>query len=237
VFFHLDEVEVYGPVDAGGALTNLALHRPARQSSVSQWSTPKPLPVLSSVFPTSDWIRRGRKLAGDLRPSGIDVTPFLRQLEQVAQRLKLLPPDASEQSRRAPYLETRWIVRALVFANPLLEFDRLLFVKRFTQETYPDVCLNHMPWASRPGGDICILSALAGARLFASVGTPGDSPLRVREVLNRALGAGHVHGLDLSWDASRAVFGYARSETDSPPEGWLDRARSYHLRRTVEPTP
>ena len=37
-----------------------------------------------------------------------------------------------------------------------------LFVKRFTQETYPDVCLNHMPWVSRPGGDLCVLT-MAGA--------------------------------------------------------------------------
>ena len=39
----------------------------------------------------------------------------------------------------------------MALANPLLNFDRLLFVKRFCQETYPDVCLNHMPWVSRPG--------------------------------------------------------------------------------------
>ena len=38
IFFHLDEVEVYGP-----EAPNLALHRPADQSSLSQWSTPKRL--------------------------------------------------------------------------------------------------------------------------------------------------------------------------------------------------
>jgi mono/diheme cytochrome c family protein len=42
--------------------------------------------------------------------------------------------------------------------------------------------------------------------------------------------------MDLWWDGSRVVFGYARTPTDEPPEGWLDRARSYHFRRTVEPT-
>jgi mono/diheme cytochrome c family protein len=42
--------------------------------------------------------------------------------------------------------------------------------------------------------------------------------------------------MDLWWDGSRIVFGYARTPTDAPPEGWIDRAKSYHFRRTVEPT-
>jgi mono/diheme cytochrome c family protein len=42
--------------------------------------------------------------------------------------------------------------------------------------------------------------------------------------------------MDLWWDGSRIVFGYARAQSDQPPEGWLDRAQSYRLRRTVEPT-
>ena len=40
-YLHLDEVEVY----AAGDQTNLALRRPADQSSVSEWSTPGPAPT------------------------------------------------------------------------------------------------------------------------------------------------------------------------------------------------
>jgi hypothetical protein len=240
VFFHLDEVEVYGgpgPEVGEASLegTNLALHRPACQSSISQWSTAKPLPVATRLFPTREWIERGHKLAEELRHSGVEVAAFLGGLDQVARKLGDLPAGASEEERRRLYLEARWMVRALAFANPLLNFDQLLFVKRFTQETYPDVCLNHMPWVSRPGGDLCVLSAPPGRKLFASLGNPGDAPPQLRHLLNRALGPGHVHGMDLGWDGDRVVFGYARAERDEPPEGWLDRARSYHLRRTVEP--
>lgn len=42
-YFHLDEVEIYGHPASGGASTglrNLALNRPAQQSSHSEWSTP-----------------------------------------------------------------------------------------------------------------------------------------------------------------------------------------------------
>ncbi|MBE3070589.1 MAG: discoidin domain-containing protein, partial [Planctomycetes bacterium] len=220
LFFHLDEVEVYGPADPAA---NLALGRPADQSSLSPWSTAKireaPAPA---AYPTGPVLDRGRRLADDLRRAGLDTGPHERALADVAARLAALPADAPADVRRAVYLDARRAVRRLAFANPLLEFDRLLFVKRFTQEAYPDVCLNHMPWVSRPGGDICILEGL-------------ESPREVRTLLAGALGPGHVHGMDLWWDADRVVFGYAKARTDQPPEGWLDRTTSYRLRRTEEP--
>jgi Hydrazine synthase alpha subunit middle domain/F5/8 type C domain len=239
IFLHLDEVEVYG---TAAPKRNLALHQPANQSSLSQWSTAKPLSAPNRIrqYPTAAFIERGRKLAADLQQAGVDCAPALRSLDDAAQHLQALPKDASDDLRRAAYLQARWAVRGLVFANPGLDFDRLLFVKRFTQETYPDVCLNHMPWCSRPGGDLCILSAAKGQKLSTALAAPGGESnagtANLRSILNRALGPGHVHGMDLWWDGSRVVFGYARTPTDEPPEGWIDRARSYHFRRTVEPT-
>jgi Hydrazine synthase alpha subunit middle domain/F5/8 type C domain len=235
IFLHLDEVEVYGP---GAPERNLALHRPAKQSSISQWSTAKSLrgPDAPTTYPTAAFLERGRNLAAELQQAGVDCQASLRKLDKAARNLRALRLDASDGARRALYLQARWIVRELVFLNPALDFDRLLFVKRFTQETYPDVCLNHMPWCSRPGGDLCLLSARVGGKLSSGLATPGESQLNLRYLLNRALGPGHLHGMDLWWDGSRVVFGYARTPTDEPPEHWLDRARSYHFRRTVEPT-
>ncbi|MGQ9732926.1 MAG: HzsA-related protein, partial [Candidatus Zipacnadales bacterium] len=110
----------------------------------------------------------------------------------------------------------------IAFSNPALDFDSLLFVKRHTQQTYPDVCLNHMPWTSRPGGDICVLSPLS------PTGT-------VTPLLRGALGPGHVHGMDLSPDGKRVAFGYARRPTPEPPSQWLDRAAAFVLRQQEEP--
>jgi len=236
IFFHLDEVEVYGPGDDAKA-NNLALDQPADQSSTSPWSTIK-LPRRRG-YPTAQCIDQARRLAADLRRRGVDVDPLLRQLDAAAGRLAALPGDAPDDAKRALYLHTRWIIRRLVFTDPLLSFDRLLFVKRFTQETYPDVCLNHMPWVSRPGGDICILGPAGGSPLRAALADPpsgmGQVAASLRYLLNSALGPGHVHGMDLWWDADRVVFGYARARSDEPPPGWLDRRASYHLRRTEEP--
>jgi mono/diheme cytochrome c family protein len=232
VFFHLDEVEVYGP---GPQAMDLALHRPCDQSSLSPWSTSKV--HAPREYPIRDSIDRSRRVAAHLAESGADLTAPLRDLQAVEGRLRALPAGAGEAERRSLYLEARWIGRRISFSDPLLAFDRLLFVKRFTQETYPDICLNHMPWVSRPGGDICVLAVEGGLRALADPGPnePGKPAARLRSILNGALGPGHVHGMDLGWDAGRIVFGYARARSDRPPEGWLDRARSYHLRRTEEP--
>lgn len=244
VFFHLDEVEVFGP-DAEGS--NLALHRPADQSSASQWSTAKPLGRNRDPrrYPVAEFIASGRNLAEHLQSTGADCARPLRRLARLEARLVSLGKDASAEEQKALYLAVRRRVRELAFMNPLLDFDQLLFAKRFTQETYPDVCLNHMPWVSRPGGDICILTSGKG-NVFRALATrnqrrdadpPDAEPAAatVRQVLHRALGPGHVHGLDLSWDGQRVVFGFARAQGDTPPEGWLDRSQSYRLRRTVEP--
>jgi hypothetical protein len=223
IFFHLDEVEIYGPQDPKH---NLALGKPVDQSSISPWSTAKARAQIKpvKVFPTVYFLKRGHKLANDLQSMGVDTRSFTLGLKKLAVQLKKLDPDASEETRRDLYLQVRSVVRKLAFTNPLLNFSELLFVKRFTQETYPDVCLNHMPWVSRPGGDICI------ARLSSNEVKPS-----VRNLLKGALGPGHVHGMDLWWDADRVVFGYARAKSDQPPAGWKDRRTNYELRRTQEP--
>ncbi len=223
IFFHLDEVEVYGPDDPQ---KNLALKRPADQSSLSQWSVArdlgrKPVPM---VFPTADWIRRAQTILADLQTAGVDVSGFADELAAMAETLPEEPEAGTEAERRETYLRARRLVRRLAFANPLLDFDKLLFVKRFTQETYPDVCLNHMPWVSRPGGDLCVLT-------FPGV----DRAPQVRRILKGALGPGHVHGVDLHWDGERIVFGYAKAKSNEPAQGWLDRRTNFDLRRNEEP--
>ena len=234
IFLHLDEVEIFG---ANAPDKNLALGKRADQSSVSPWSTTKVTgvnPAAPVVCPTHEIIQRGRLLAADLERAGVDTTPYVLALDDVAKHLEQLPETEPDAARRRLYFDSRRVVRQLAFANPLLQFDQLLFVKRFTQQTYPDICLNHMPWVSRPGGDICVLS-----HPF----TDGEHEPQVRNVLAGQLGPGHVHGMDLWWDADRIVFGYARKNSFDPPiTPWPPLfcacRNDVHdiLRQTIEPT-
>jgi hypothetical protein len=221
IFLHLDEVEIYAADDPD---KNVALHCRADQSSLSPWSTDKLSANLAPALPSiiKRVVRQGLMLADDLERMGVEVDPSRKQLAAIAE----LPGTANqnEQQLQDLYLAARWIVRRMAWDNPLLRFENLLIVKRFTQETYPDICLNHMPWVSRPGGDICTLSLHGPATL------PGTRPL-----INGRLGPGHVHGVDLDWDARQIVFGYAQADSEQPVEGWLDRRTNYDLRRDVEP--
>ena len=218
--------------DAAGACDGVK-----NQASLSQWSTVKHRPGEESgpLYPTAAVLANGGKLLHEFKKSGSDIAFAQSRLAQLERRCQELGPNPPPDSARSLYLEARWAVRQIVFSNPLLNFDRLLFVKRFTQESYPDVCLNHMPWVSRPGGDLCILSSAAPDKLASALANPEASGLNLRSILNRSLGPGHVHGMDLWWDGNRVVFGYAKAKQDAPPDGWLDRTKSYHLRRTEEP--
>lgn len=176
------------------------------------------------VPPVRETLQRARRLLADFQiPPPESLQRLGCRAEALARRERREGPDPAP--RGALCREARWLARQIAFRNPRLDIKRLLVVKRFTQETYPDICLNHMPWVSRPGGDICIL-ALRG----------WDQPPEARNLLGGALGPGHVHGMDLSWDADRVVFGYAQARSDRPPAGWLDRRSNFDLRRAEEPT-
>ena len=185
---------------------------------------PAPATPVSTRFPTVEFLARARLVAADLKRGGVNVQPHQQALAAIEAELQALPADAAPQRQKEIYLKTRWAMRRLAFSNPLLGFRELLFCKRFAQETYPDICLNHMPWVSRPGGDLCVVT-LAG---------PEGEP-RPRALLSGALGPGHVHGMDLRWDATRVVFGYAKSKSNEPVKDFPGRLGHQH-RLDNEPT-
>jgi hypothetical protein len=153
-FLHLEEVEVFGPADAA---RNLALHRPADQSSLSAWSQPHSL----EGGPVVDWTRRAKdvlafcdRLLGELPKQGSALTSA--EQSSFKERLAALRALPSSRHIQAEYLEARWLQRRLALANPLLDFESILVTKRVPGS------FNHMSdqyygWWSRPGGGIYLL--------------------------------------------------------------------------------
>jgi hypothetical protein len=143
--------------------------------------------------------------------------------QKLAAQLAASPGDLVAHGRL--WLEARRVLRAVALANPAIGFDELLFVKQFPPHTSRNITRSY-PWKHKPGGDLCVLSGLAP-----------DAPLR--EVLRGRLGPGHVRGLDLWWDADRAVFGYAR-QANWPPavdtgQYAVEGLNTVTLRKTHEP--
>ena len=195
-YFHLDEVEIY----AVGDRRNVGRGKPATQSSVSQWSqrhvalpaTAAPAPV----YDTARVIQRGLMLADKLRSMKVDVDRQADKLRQVAARLRQLPAGAPDEARRRLYLEAHWAVRRMTLANPLLDFDTILFVKR-APGVFPHMSDQFYGWFSRPGGGICLLDGIKTDRS------------RVR-CLTDDLPPGSFLSPDLSYDGKRVLFAYCR---------------------------
>ena len=192
-WLHLDEVEVFGPA---APAKNLALHRPADQISISQWSRDhRPAPEI-------DWARRTRQVVGfcerllaELRAAGqtANEAEYLKALAALKERTSTLTPSRA----KADYLEARWLQRKLALANPLLDFDAILITKRIPGS------FNHMSdqyygWWSRPGGGLYLL------KQFKS-----DAP--VLECLTESFKEpGSFLRPALSYDAKKVLFAWCK---------------------------
>ncbi|HUU90785.1 MAG TPA: SUMF1/EgtB/PvdO family nonheme iron enzyme [Phycisphaerae bacterium] len=140
-WLHLDEIEVYGPDDPN---KNIALNKPADQSSGGPWSTRKRVtgktakrPKAKAAVPqgpyiatVQDVLASGALLAEDLRSAGVDTAAFGQAAAEIAKALKALAPDSPELSSHTLYFRARRAVRDLALENPVLDFDEVLLVSR-----------------------------------------------------------------------------------------------------------
>lgn len=201
-YFHLDEVEVYGSADA--AAVNLAFGKPATQSSVSPWSVYHPIPGTPEAelrYPVELWIERGEKLAASLLEMNLsaeaetEVRRELQELQEVAQSLAVDPALPAE-ARRTAYFRVCKAIRRMSRANPLLDFDRLVFVKR-APPAFHHMSDQFYGWWCRPNGGLYVMEQWKT-----------DRP-RLR-CLTASLPSGSVIRPDVSYDGNKILFSYAR---------------------------
>ena len=123
------------------------------------------------------------------------------------------------------WLEAREVLREFVFAQAPIDFDELVFIRRFAPHTVANITRAYA-WRYKPGGDIVVLSGIH----------PGGA---VRDLIDGRLGPGHVRGMDLWWEADRLVFSYAR-QGDWPPhvdttDSVVEGTHVWELRNRHEP--
>jgi len=202
-YLHLEEIEVYSPDDP----TNLALHRPATQSSISQWSIAEkrqPAADAAQVVFTpqrlQDIIDGGRQqMEHILRLGEKNVESELVQLQRLEKEIAELNVNAPDLQDRLVnlFFQIRWTIRSAAMKNPLLDFDDLVFVKRLPGN-FRCHCDEYLSYWSRPGGELCILED------FKS-----DNPT-VKSLTAGLLPPGDITRPELSYDGSRILFSYCR---------------------------
>jgi len=206
-YFHLDEVEVYCP----GFESNIAPGKRATQSSVSQWSVAHAAAKECSTFPTAKVIERGLLLAENLRQGGAKIETQAEMLRGLAERLKQLAADTSEEEQRELYFQARWTVRKMAMANPLLDFERIVFTKQ-VPPAFPHMSDQYYGWWSRPGGGIYVLE-----------GFKGESP-KLR-CLTEDFPAGSFIRPDLSYDGKKVLFAYCRFYPETHKMEKIDKGK------------
>jgi hypothetical protein len=143
--------------------------------------------------------------------------PDLKREEAALAALKPDPQD-DEARQRAAFAELTALRRRIAFKNPLLDFDRIVFLKHnkqvrgerhmvdqyfgFTAEKAGGVYVLEQPFGDRPA----VRSLLAEARV-------GNGRLRGRALENQ----GGFIALDLDWDAQSLLFAFTEAEHELPP--------------------
>ena len=192
-YFHLDEVEVYAP----GTNRNLALGKPATQSSVSQWSVAHGgAPAKPRGTSTAGVVEHGLRLAESLRRQGVKVDTEAEVLRRVGEAVGQLPAGAGDEARLKLLEEASGAVRTLALRNPLLNFDSILFVKS-APGMFPHMSDQFYGWWSRPGGGLYVLQNFKRAQPKLRCLTDGWAP-------------GNFLRPDLSYDGRRALVAYCK---------------------------
>lgn len=242
--FALDEIEVYGQ-DQPEA--NLALGKPADQKSVGTASRAKPgaqawgLSVAEAAGPPAFSLQhlgavleRGRQLLERLRrldcaaPRLAELTASWRQIEARYDEL-VRGEQVSEDRRRALYLAARRALRQIAFCHPLLDFDRLLFLKRHDPGGLYHMVHQFYGFGARPGGGLYVLCEPFSENPQL-VDLLQDAVVQQGRLAGRALQPGSFLSPDLSFDGQRILFAY--SECGGEGIEWSERA-SYHIFRVA----
>lgn len=221
VSFHLDEVEVYGATEP---TVNLALNKPADQSSAGRWSVPKPGAVgppdgSYAVRRTLEVLAGARRALEHLaRADGNARSAQEAELDRLQERAEALErADATEEAaRKEVYLAARATLREVLLSHPALRFGALLFVKRHPG-VLAHMCDQYFGSFARGGGGLYVLAGLGGR-------------LTLTDLIAGRLPDGSYLGPDLSWDGERVVFAYAKVDPTRQAVRWDGSAElAYHL--------
>lgn len=180
-------------------------------------------------------LRRSAALLNDLKgmPSAPDLGGLAKQLETLrAEAAQTAEQDAEAQLKL--FDKARKLRRRIVLSNPLLNFDKILFIKRH-RSTFNHMCDQYYGVNARPGGGLFVLdnpfSDKPTVRNVLADSVVANGPLE-----GTKLEGGSFQAPDLSYDGKSIVFAYVTCTGDrahrhhiDPKRGHWDEGRSYHI--------
>jgi len=196
------------------------------QKVYSQAYHPASTILLGDKTPLDVVLRRTSTLMADLNGSdgAVDLAALRPALADIRKRAASVDSE-DEDALYELYVEACKLRRRVVFANPLLNFGKMLAVKRhFARKSH--MCDQYFGFHARSGGELLLLSnpfARNGSGPTATNVLAGSTVEQGR-LAGRRLEGGSFLSPDLSYDGKTIVFAYAECEGS----GWSTNS-SYHI--------
>jgi len=180
-------------------------------------------------------LRRTKVLIEDIEtmPGADDMTPIKTELDRLTQSARSIPLDDFD-ARYPLYEKACKLRRKVAFSNPLLDFDKILFLKRH-RATFNHMCDQYYGINAVPGGGLFVLSDPFGPDPKAH-SILSDSAVTRGRLEGTNLTEGSFLSPDLSCDAKSVVFAYVECAGDTehryhtdPSKGHWHQGRSYHV--------
>jgi len=154
---------------------------------------------------------------------------------QALEKANAATPLSDADGRFALFEKACAVRRTIAFANPLLNFDRLLFIKRH-RSTFNHMCDQYYGINAVPGGGLFVLSEPFGAEPKAE-DLLADSVVASGRMKGEKLSGGSFLAPELSYDANRILFAYVECtgdrkhhwHTETDKRGYWSSGRSYHV--------
>ncbi|MFH1269097.1 MAG: discoidin domain-containing protein, partial [Planctomycetota bacterium] len=180
-------------------------------------------------------LRRTAALLADLKemPGAPDLGPLeteLQALEKASAGIEV----ANAEARSELFREVCQVRRKIAFSNPLLDFDKILFITRH-RPGFNHMCDQYYGINAKPGGGLYVLSDPFGPEPQVR-NVLADSVVERGRLTGGKLEGGSFVAPDLSYDARRVAFAYVQCQGDTdhrfhtdPSRGHWHEGRSYHV--------
>jgi hypothetical protein len=216
----------------GDDLKNIARFQEFRNETLH----PAALVGISDRDPLDILLRRTRVLLGDIRQmtGAPDMSGFEKRLTELETAAAGVDVGQTDERFRL-FTDASRLRRRIAFSNPLLDFDRLLFIKRH-RSTFDHMCDQYYGVNAVPGGGLFVLADPFGPEPRA-IDLLNGVPLQNGRLAGRSLDGGSFLSPELTFDGGRIFFAWTECEGDQghvshldhQNRGHWDRGRCHHL--------
>ena len=169
--------------------------------------------------------------------SGAENAPDLaveaKVLDELGAKLAKTPVKDTT-ARYALYEQAYELSRRISFRNPLLDFERIIFLGRRMPATR-HMCPQQYGFVGTPGGGVFVLD-----KAFSQKPTLrkvlGDTKISKGRTRGKLLSSGAFEGFELDWDARTVYFAWTEAQTGNqqpykPGDQWFPRAKFTYTSR------